>query len=103
MLHARNIYIDFSFPYDYDGLHAVEKAPTIREPGLMSITAPFTVGAWAGLFVSVLAIAVSLYISMMTSAAIDEGTNAVAKRDGVKSEVGLYVINSLARQAVTNI
>jgi hypothetical protein len=97
MLHARNLVVDFSFPYDYDGTHLLEKAPIIEAPGLLTLTAPFTVGAWIGMAVSFLAIAITLYASMVKSAEFNKGLEALTKQPGFKSEVVLYVFNSLTR------
>ncbi len=100
MLHARNLVIDFAFPYDYDGVHALEKAPTIEESGLTTLTAPFTVGAWGGLIAAFVVVSVSLYVSMYTSARVEDGMKSLVKRPGFKAEVLLYVLNSLTRYAI---
>jgi hypothetical protein len=97
MLQTRNVVVDFSFPYDYDGMHVIEKAPTIEAPGLRTPTVPFTVETWIGMAVAFLAITIALHVSMTASAKFNESLEALAKRPGFKSEVMLYVLNSLTR------
>jgi hypothetical protein len=97
MTQARNLVVDFSFPYDYDGMHLLEKAPTIEAPGLQTLTAPFTIGTWIAMAVAFLAITITLYVSLAASARFNERLEALTKRPGFKSEVMLYVLNSLTR------
>jgi hypothetical protein len=97
MLYVRNLLVDYSFPYDYDGGHLLQKAPIIEPPGLMTLTAPFTFWAWIGTTVAFLAVTVTLYGTMVTSANFDGKMKKLTKRHGFKSEVLLYVLNSLTR------
>ncbi len=97
MLHIRNVIADHSFPYDYDGGHLLQKAPTIETPGLMTLVAPFSVWAWVGMAVSFLAVTVTLYGTMVTSAKFNKRLEMLTKRQGFISEVVLYVINSVTR------